>query len=258
MLIGAPGVLIAKKRMLPSSKETPTTQGGGTVFYVTDDHHRYLSNRVEREEGGTPNIIGDIKLGLVVRLKQLVGVNVIHEREINIAKLAHTRLNNHPAIHLLGHPKDILNTTNNLPKAQHLPLISFLIQPSGCSRFLHHNFVSSLLNDLFGIQSRGGCMCAGPYAQWLLGIQNFVPLEFNTDNDEQITATTTTTNSSTTVISDAIENALLDKNEVIRPGFTRLSLPYFTSDEKIEYILKAIEFVADYGVLFLPYYRYFY
>ena len=71
--VGTPGVLVAKKRLVPSNQEEPTTPGGGTVFYVSGDSHRYLSNREEREEGGTPNIIGDVKLGLVVHLKQLVG-----------------------------------------------------------------------------------------------------------------------------------------------------------------------------------------
>ena len=62
---GCPGVLVAKKRILRPQEMTPTTPGGGTVFYVTDDHHRYLSNREEREEGGTPYIIGDVKLGVL-------------------------------------------------------------------------------------------------------------------------------------------------------------------------------------------------
>ena len=97
-------------------------------------------------------------------------------------------------------------------------------------------------------------MCAGPYAQWLLGIYNYNL--FGSNEQTSTTTTTTTTTATTWTISDAIENALLEKNEVLRPGFTRLSFPYFTSDEKIEYILKAIEFVANYGVLFLPHYRY--
>jgi selenocysteine lyase/cysteine desulfurase len=104
--------------------------------------------------------------------------------------------------------------------------------------------VSALLNDLFGIQSRGGCMCAGPYSQWILGLCDAVT-PFNSDEQQ----------SSCCSINDSVENALLDKQEVLRPGFTRLSFPYFTPDDKVEYILKAIEFVAEYGVLFLQYYR---
>lgn len=47
---------------------------------------------------------------------------------------------------------------------QKLPIFSFKIYHPQTGRFLHHNFVSTLLNDVFGIQARGGCACAGPYA----------------------------------------------------------------------------------------------
>eukprot|EP00602_Paraphysomonas_sp_CaronLab_P001188 CAMPEP_0185020696 /NCGR_PEP_ID=MMETSP1103-20130426/3333_1 /TAXON_ID=36769 /ORGANISM="Paraphysomonas bandaiensis, Strain Caron Lab Isolate" /LENGTH=1106 /DNA_ID=CAMNT_0027551757 /DNA_START=21 /DNA_END=3341 /DNA_ORIENTATION=- len=231
---GTPGVLVAKKRLVPSNQEEPTTPGGGTVFYVSGDSHRYLSNREEREEGGTPNIIGDVKLGLVVHLKQLVGSGWIHQEEISTAKRVHARLASHPAIHVLGHPTSTVLTASC---ADHLPLVSFLVQPRGSSRFLHYNFVCALLNDLFGVQSRGGCMCAGPYSQWLLGVCDGVSED-------------------TKAVNAAIEVALLDKQEVLRPGYTRLSLPYFMGSERIEYVMRCVEFVADKGVLFLPHYRY--
>lgn len=58
-----------------------------------------------------------------------------------------------------------------------LPVFSFLVAtPSG--GFLHHNFVTALLNDLFGVQARGGCACAGPYAQDLLGIDETLAARF--------------------------------------------------------------------------------
>eukprot|EP01035_Chromulina_nebulosa_P021953 gene21953-28423_t len=75
---GSPGVLILKKNILPSRDEAPTRPGGGTVFYVTDSYHRYLSNREEREEGGTPDIIGDIRLGLALHTKQQIGQSSIN------------------------------------------------------------------------------------------------------------------------------------------------------------------------------------
>ncbi len=64
----------------------------------------------------------------------------------------------HPAIEVLG----------NLD-AERLSIVSFVVRRPG-GRYLHHNFVVALLNDLFGIQSRGGCSCAGPYGHRLLGI----------------------------------------------------------------------------------------
>ena len=47
---------------------------------------------------------------------------------------------------------------------ERLPIFSFLVYHGQSGKYLHHNYVSTLLNDLFGIQSRGGCACAGPYA----------------------------------------------------------------------------------------------
>jgi len=133
---------------------------------VTEDHHRYLSNKEEREEGGTPYVIGDIKLGLVMHLKQKFGPSWIEAEEIRIAEMylhiinlvmdiyiidvdiyalrAGLRLLDIPNLVLLGRGSGT---------GRHLPIFSFLIRHG--SRFLHHNFVCALLNDLFGVQSRG-------------------------------------------------------------------------------------------------------
>ncbi|CAN0346827.1 unnamed protein product, partial [Ectocarpus sp. 13 AM-2016] len=97
------------------------------------------------------------------------------------------------------------------------------------SRFLHYNFVCALLNDLFGVQSRGGCQCAGPYSQLLLGLS--------------------------LLDTRAVEAELLRKHELLRPGFSRLSLSFVNSDREARYILDAVLFVADHGASFLPYYR---
>ena len=97
------------------------------------------------------------------------------------------------------------------------------------SRFLHYSFTCAVLNDVFGVQARGGCACAGPYAHRLLGIS---PAD-----------------------AAAIEAHLLDKAEVLRPGFARVSLPYFASDAEIEYTLAAVRAVAAHGWRLLPMYR---
>lgn len=216
---GCPGVLIAKRKVLAPLNEVPAGPGGGTVFFVSEDHHRYLSNREEREESGTPNLIGDVKLGLVVHLHQSVGAAWIEEEEIQIAEWARERFRQHPGVVLVGH--DLVEGSRSLP------VFSFLIRCG--KRFLHHNFVCALLNDLFGIQSRGGCQCAGPFSQALLGMSAQAVMD--------------------------IETVLLDKNELYRPGLARVSLPYWMSPEEREYVLRAIHFVADFGSLFLHSYR---
>jgi hypothetical protein len=97
-------------------------------------------------------------------------------------------------------------------------------------RYLHHNFVVTLLNDLFGIQTRGGCSCAGPYGHRLLGID--------------------------LVHSQAYEREILRGCEGIKPGWTRINFNYFISMRVFEFLLDAIEFVAEHGWRFLPLYRF--
>ncbi len=231
-LLGGPnssGVLVIKRHLLPQSRDVPSSVGGGTVFYVTTSHHRYLSNREEREEGGTPMLLADVKLGLAFHLKRSVGQHWIEAREQDLYGYALRKLrssdgSNSSRVHLLSH-----HSVSVQPKRA-LPIFSFLIQCH--DRYLHFHFVAVLLNDLFGIQVRGGCMCAGPYAQALLGL--------------------------TSAHIDAFEAALLDKHEVLRPGFTRFSLPYWLSSEEVEYILDAILFIAEHGWKFLLHYRYNY
>jgi selenocysteine lyase/cysteine desulfurase len=231
---GSPGALIVKKRLLPGGVDAPTTVGGGTVFYVTEEHHRYLSNREEREEGGSPGVLGDIKLGLAVLLKQRIGGprgGWIEREEAWLDGYVHRRLGAHPAMVLLGRDSIVgagADTTPSGPSGSHLPIFSFLIRAG--RRFLHFHFVTALLNDLFGVQSRGGCMCAGPFAQTLLGLS---------DSHNR-----------------AIETALLEKHEVLRPGFTRLSFPYWMRREEVDYAISAVLFVATHGSKFLSAYRY--
>jgi selenocysteine lyase/cysteine desulfurase len=88
-------------------------------------------------------------------------------------------------------------------------------------------------------------MCAGPYSQWLLGLSDAATPPSSDETEPSACCS----------INDSVENALLDKQEVLRPGYTRLSFPYFTTPEKVQYILQAIEFLADFGVLFLHDYR---
>lgn len=229
---GSSGVLIVKRFILPQAYEPPSVPGGGTVFYVTNDHHRYLTEREEREEGGSPQLLGDVKLALSMNLMREVGAPTIAAREEEIMAQVHTALQADPRIVLLGHPSHSgidagASSTAVAAAGRHLPIFSFLIR--AFDRFLHFHFVSVLLNDLFGIQCRGGCMCAGPYAQRLLGL--------NPENNQNL------------------ERSLLDKHEILRPGFTRLSFSYWMPAEEVTYITKAVLFVAEHGWKFLPLYR---
>ncbi|HET8928432.1 MAG TPA: aminotransferase class V-fold PLP-dependent enzyme [Microbacterium sp.] len=213
---GTPGVLVVARRLLTNS--VPDAVGGGTVAYVNPLEHRYIADVAHREEAGTPAIIESIRAGLVFALKDAVGVGTIRARERFFLDRTLTAWRRHPGIQVLG------STT-----ADRLSIISFVIvRPGG--RYLHHNAVVAILNDLFGIQARGGCSCAGPYGHRLLGID----LERSHEFEREITRGC----------------------EGIKPGWVRVSFNYFLSDEVFEYILEAVALIADHGHRLLPQYRF--
>src|SRR5436305_1378256 len=128
------------------------------VVFIGPTEHHYIEDPAHREEGGTPAIVESIRAGLVFQLKQAVGVDVIRAREEYFLRRAIGSWRTNPNIEILG----------NLD-AERLSIVSFVVRRPG-GRYLHHNFVVALLNDVFGIQSRGGCSCAGPYGHRLLGM----------------------------------------------------------------------------------------
>lgn len=213
---GTPGVLVIRRELLRN--RVPDVVGGGTVAYVNPFEHRYLDDPVHREEGGTPAIIESIRAGLVFQLKQAVGTTTIKANEEAYWRRAAKAWQAHPAIQVLG------NTTT-----ERLSILSFVVRRPG-GRYLHHNFVVALLSDLFGIQSRGGCSCAGPYGHRLLGID----LERSHEFEHEIT----------------------HGCEGIKPGWTRVSFNYFISDTVFRYLVDAVDLVATHGWKLLPDYRF--
>ncbi|HEU4916808.1 MAG TPA: aminotransferase class V-fold PLP-dependent enzyme [Acidimicrobiia bacterium] len=212
---GTPGVLVIRRDLLRN--EVPVVPGGGTVSYVSPDHHLYVTDPEHREEGGTPAIIESIRAGLAFRLKDAVGVETIRHLEHEFIRRAIESWSRNPSIEILGNPE-----------AERLSIVSFVIRHG--DRTLHHNFVVAVLNDVFGIQARGGCSCAGPYGHRLLGID----LE----------------------TSARIEELVADGCEVIKPGWVRVNFNYFIAEEEFAYILEAVHLVADQGWRLLPQYGY--
>jgi selenocysteine lyase/cysteine desulfurase len=212
---GTPGILVVRDNIL--SNRVPAMPGGGTVVYVTPEDHRYIEDRERSEEGGTPAIVESIRAGLVFQLQQAVTIEEIEMREQALITQAITRLAANPHIKILGNTE--------VPR---LGILSFLVNKQ--DKYLHYGFVVALLNDLFGIQVRGGCSCAGPYGHELLDM----------DMD----------------YSRALERTIVEDNSIMRPGWVRLSFNYFLDKEVFEYILAAIEIVAEQGCRLLPYYYY--
>ncbi len=212
---GTPGILVARNELFDN--RVPVTPGGGTVSFVTPDEHKYLDDIEHREEGGTPGIVESIRAGLVFQLKEAVGPAEIHRREGAFIKRAISHWETNPNIHILGNSQ-----------AERLSIISFIVETEFGT--LHHNLVVSILNDLFGIQSRGGCSCAGPYGHRLLGIE--------------------------TSLSQELRDQIQRGCEGIKPGWVRLNFNYFIDEEAFTYIVKAVEFVADHGAELLPFYSF--
>ena len=212
---GTPGILVAKKNLF--NNRVPAMPGGGTVAYVNSTEHRYIDCPIHREEGGTPDIVGAIRAGLVFQLKESVGHQAIRGAEESFIQRAIEQWSKHPNIQILGNPT-----------SWRLSIVSFMIRDG--QQYLHHNFVVALLNDLFGIQARGGCSCAGPYGHRLLGID--------------------------LTTSQAFEQEVMQGCEGIKPGWTRLNFNYFISEETFAFLIEAVEIIASEGWKLLPQYNF--
>ncbi len=213
---GTSGILIFNENLYRSDLP-PTAAGGGTVDYVGYQAHDFMKDIEAREKAGTPPILQTIKTALVMDLKEKIGCDVIHERETRFSHQFFERLDKINGVELIG----------SIPQEKRVPIISFNIRHE--DRFLHPKFVTKLLNDLFGIQSRAGCSCAGPYGHYLLRIDEEESSQFR----QQVSL----------------------GNNSIKPGWVRVNLHYSLEDKDIEYLLDAIEFIAGFGHLFLRRYK---
>ncbi|WP_288130097.1 aminotransferase class V-fold PLP-dependent enzyme [Microbulbifer sp.] len=212
---GTPGILVVRRTLLPDSQ--PAMPGGGTVSWVGPGRHTYLPPGERREEAGTPAIIESVRAGMVFALKDKVGAEEIEARESAWLTQAFSRWSDNPNIEILGGTR-----------AERVSIVSLHILRRG--KPLHHGFVVALLNDLFGIQVRGGCSCAGPYGHKLLHL-----------TEEQ---------------SAALEQLVSAGESILKPGWVRLNFNYFLDQETVDYLIDAIEVIAEHGHRLLPYYQY--
>ncbi|EEF30717.1 cysteine desulfurylase, putative [Ricinus communis] len=215
------------------------------LLYIMQDT-LYLDDIEERENGGTPQIIQTIRAALAFWVKEYISYKVIEEQEHKYLSKALKRLKYNKNIGILGNISAkrqailsflIFSTTNSSsskdPSSERKEEDNlYMWAETGNKRDkpLHGAFVAALLNDLFGIQSRGGCACAGPYGHLLLNISETVSL--------------------------ALRSAIHQGYMGVKPGWTRISFPYYMSNEEFEFIIAAVEFIAIYGQRFLPLYRF--
>lgn len=197
---GSAGVLIFNRQLYKN--ETPDTPGGGTVKWTNRwGGYSYISDIEVKEDGGTPGFLQGIKAALAVRLKEEMGTDRIHQREKELIDVTFSELSNVEGLHILA---ENIN--------DRLGVFSFYVDK------VHHNLVTKLLNDRYGIQVRGGCSCAGTYGHFLLKV------DFKLSKE----------------ITDRIDAGDLS----MKPGWIRLSLhPTMTNDE-LHFITEAIRKVA--------------
>ncbi|MBY6210748.1 aminotransferase class V-fold PLP-dependent enzyme [Microbulbifer agarilyticus] len=212
---GTPGILIVRRSLLPENQ--PAVTGGGTVSWVSPGRHTYLPAGERREEAGTPAIVESVRAGMIFALKDQVGADTIEAREAHWLERAFSRWADNPNIEILGGTD-----------AERVSIVSLHLLQDG--KPLHYGFVVALLNDLFGIQVRGGCSCAGPYGHHLLHL-----------TDEQSTA---------------IEKLVSEGESILKPGWVRLNFNYFLDEETVDYLIEAIELIAEHGHRMLPFYQY--
>jgi selenocysteine lyase/cysteine desulfurase len=213
---GSSGVLVFNERIY-HRELPPSVSAGGTVDYVGMESQDFIGRIEEREKAGTPGVLQTLKAGLVFEIKDRVGTDVIHEREQVFTQRILSSWGENENIEVLGNPDP----------DRRVGIISFNIRNES-GNYLHHKFVTALLNDLFGIQSRAGCSCAGPYGHRLLNI----------DQDT----------------SERYRRAVQDGYCGMKPGWCRVGLHWVMDDAEANYVIDAVHFIAKYGFRFLELY----
>jgi selenocysteine lyase/cysteine desulfurase len=198
---GSSGVLIFDSKLYHN--KIPDNTGGGTVKWTNPwGQHSFIEDIEAREDGGTPGFLQTIRAALAIKLKDEMGVVNILKREREIVKIAFDEMRKIPNLHILA---------DNIE--HRLAIMSFYIDN------IHYNLIVKLLNDMFGVQTRGGCSCAGTYGHYLLHV--------NIDTSNKIT-------------SEIESGCLLDK-----PGWVRASFHPTTTDEEVRYVCDSIKYIVE-------------
>ena len=198
---GTSGVLVFNKNLYKNN--VPDCPGGGTVSWTNPwGEHKYIDNIEDREDGGTPGFLQVIKTALAIQLKEQMGVNNILEREHEIVEYVFEQLGTIENIKILAKEHQ-----------DRLGVISFYIDD------LHFNLGVKLLNDKFGIQTRGGCSCAGTYGHFLLHVDQ------ETSND---------------LVCQITSGDLIKK-----PGWIRMSIHPTTTTSEIKFVCDSIKALAS-------------
>jgi len=266
---GASGVLVARLEVFEwierhnstnKNEYIPAAPGGGTVDMVLPGRHKYTHDVLAREEAGTPNILATIRTGLVFQLQEIVGPAWILQKEYKLAKRILARLmapELAETVHVLGGTPGQENSDRVAVFSLSISVPTLSAGRQGLGRRplqIHHALLSTIMNDFFGVEMRGGCMCAGPYASKLLGFDaeredKFWRLllgEMDSNQDQQ-------GSSHDDKHPNIHQQDLASKS--LKPGFVRFSFSYFAKEKDVEFVVQSLEWVAKYGYLLIPLYQ---
>lgn len=213
----SPGLLVVNRAVVCNN--ITFTPGGGTVRFACREQGPIYSGDLEvKEMGGTPNIPGIIRTGIVFALKDRFSNEIInHELRLTrkFQEMLELLCTKHPNLVVLN------------PRANLLRLPIFAIQ----IRSLHYNFVVVLLNDLFGIVTRGGISCSALFAEDALKL---TPKE----------------------LSKIRENIISGHGVPSAYGWVRITFSAIHHENDLQHVASALDFICTHGEKYQD--RYYY
>ena len=215
---GSSGLLVFHESLYPREL-APSVGGGGTVVYVNETHHDYTDDIEARETPGTPGLFQTLRAAYALDVKAALGVEAITEREHAHLERILPRWRAEGRVDILGSDQ----------AEGRIGIVSFNVL-DGVGGVLHPRFVTVLLDDLFGVQSRAGCSCAGPYGHRLLSIGPSASAKYRAST--------------------------LDGLHGLKPGWARVGFHYTMDEAEADFVADAVLFVADHGARFLPLYTF--
>lgn len=215
---GSSGIIVFNEDIYPKGL-APTVPSGGTVDYVSPVKEEYVKDIETREKPGTPGIMQAMRVALAFQLKDKVGQQVINDIEHYYYQKFMAAFEGDERIVFLGETR----------AEKKIPIIPFNVRHR--DRLLHPKLVTRLLNDLFGIQTRAGCSCAGPYGHFLMNISQQV--------------------------SDFYRCMITNVGYTgVKPGWVRLNLHYALAENEVDYLIETLKFVLEHGHKFVQCYEF--
>jgi selenocysteine lyase/cysteine desulfurase len=196
------GALVGDRDALLAAE--PDVVGGGTVDIVTVDA-AYWRDLPEREEAGTPDIVGVVALAAAIRMLESVGWDAIIRHEQELTRYALEKLERIPGLRIYG-------KLDPASLDDRLGVIAFNLEG------LPHALVAAVLSYECGIGVRSGCFCAHPYMLCLLQVPE----------DE----------------ADVLRREIIGRDRSHIPGAVRASVGIYNDESDIDALSAGLEMIA--------------